>query len=339
MRFGICFKGALSPRRTVALCQQAEASGFTHAWFYDSHILWRDPYPAMATGLARTETLRFGPCVTNPDVRDWSVAASLFASLAAEGGNRIDMGVGRGDSSMRVMGRPPASVERMSRFVDAVKALVRGEDIRYDGAAGPVRLEWATGYELPVWVAAYGPRALAAAGAHGDGLILQLADPDLCAWFGRQAIAAGRAAGRDMTGYRVMSAAPTWVGRIEEGIERTRWFPAMVGNHVADIVERYGRGDERIPASFTRYIERRKGYDYRQHAAKDAEHLDFVTDDVVASFGILGPAPDHVGRLEALARAGVTDFTIYLMNGEEEEQLAAYAEHVLPHFRVHAATA
>ena len=108
----------------------------------------------------------------------------------------------------------------------------------------------------------------------------------------------------------------------------------MVGNHVADIVERYGQGDGRIPASFTRYIERRKGYDYHRHAQKDAEHLDFVTDDVVASFGILGAAGEHVEKLEALQRAGVTDFTIYLMNGEEEQQLAAYAENVLPHFRV-----
>lgn len=333
MRFGICFKGSLKPQRTAALCQQAEASGFSHAWFYDSHILWRDPYPAMAAGLARTKTLRFGPCVTNPDVREWSVAASLFASLAAEGGGRIDMGVGRGDSSMRVMGRKPASVARLSRFVDAVKAMVRGDEVRYEGAVAPVRLDWATGYELPVWVAAYGPKALAAAGEHGDGLILQLADPDLCAWFGAQAATAGRDAGRDMTGYRIMSAAPTWVGARDEGIERTRWFPAMVGNHVADIVERYEQGDERIPASFTAYIERRKGYDYRRHAQADAEHLDFVTDDVVASFGIVGAAPEHVEKLKALECAGVTDFTIYLMNGEEEEQLAAYAEHVLPHFR------
>ena len=175
--------------------------------------------------------------------------------------------------------------------------------------------------------------ALAAAGRHGDGLILQLADPDLCAWFGAQAVAAGRDAGQDMTGYRIMSAAPTWVGDLEEGIERTRWFPAMVGNHVADIVERYGEGHERIPASFTTYIERRKGYDYHRHAEKDAEHVDFVTDDVVASFGILGAAAEHTEKLRALERAGVTDFTIYLMNGEEEQQLAAYAEHVLPHFR------
>ena len=70
IRFGICFNGSLSPKRTVALCKQAEAAGFTHAWFYDSHILWRDPYPCIAACLMQTETMHFGPCVTNPDVRD-----------------------------------------------------------------------------------------------------------------------------------------------------------------------------------------------------------------------------------------------------------------------------
>ena len=106
----------------------------------------------------------------------------------------------------------------------------------------------------------------------------------------------------------------------------------MVGNHVADIVERYGPADDRIPASLIGYIERRRGYDYRTHADQDAAHLDFVTDGVVESFGILGPAEHHVAKLKALATAGVTDFTMYLMNGEEEKQLAEYGDHVLPHF-------
>lgn len=332
MEFAICFKGSISPQRTVALCRQAEVAGFKHAWFYDSHILWREPYPVMAMCMEHTSTMKFGPCVTNPNVRDWSVAASLYASLALQSGNRIEIGLGRGDSSMRVMGKKPANIARMNAFIQAAKAMVRGEEVQYDECPAPVKLEWATGYELPFWVAAYGPKALAAAGTHGDGLILQIADPDLCKWFVGQAMAAGKAAGRDMSGFKVMSAAPTWVGPLEQGLEQTRWFPAMVGNHVADIVEKYGSDNDQIPASLTGYIERRKGYDYKQHADKNAEHLDFVTPDVVESFSILGAAEQHVAKLKQLAAAGVTQFNIYLMNGEEEKQLAEYAEHVLPHF-------
>ncbi len=332
MEFAICFKGTITPQRTVALCKQAEGAGFRHAWFYDSHILWREPYPVMAMCMEHTQTMKFGPCVTNPNVRDWSVAASLFGSLALQSGNRIEIGLGRGDSSMRVMGKKPANIARMNAFIQAIKAMVRGEEVQYDECPAPVKLAWATGYDLPIWVAAYGPKALAASGTHGDGLILQIAEPDLCKWFIDQAMAAGKAAGRDMSKFKVMSAAPTWVGPLDEGLERTRWFPAMVGNHVADIVEKYGSDNDDIPASLTGYIERRKGYDYHKHADKDAEHLDFVTPDVVESFGILGTADQHIAKLRKLEAVGVTQFNIYLMNGDEEAQLAAYAEHVLPHF-------
>ena len=245
MDFAICLKGDMDPKRTKAICRQAELAGFSSCWFYDSHILWRDPYPVMATCMEHTETMRFGPCVTNPDVRDWSVAASVFASLAVQSDGRIEIGVGRGDSSRRMMSLKPASIARMKDYVATVKALCRGEAVRYDDCPAEVQLTWSN-FELPVWMAGYGPKALAAAGGHGDGLLLQIADPGLVKWFKEQAVAAGKAGGRDMSNYRVMAAAPAWIGSMETCIEQTRWFPAMVGNHVADIRRkvrgRYGLG-------------------------------------------------------------------------------------------------
>ena len=333
MEFAITFKGDISPKRTVALCNQAEIAGFKYAWFYDSHILWRDPYVTMAMCMEHTDTMRFGPCVTNPGVRDWSVAASLYATLAMQSGGRIDIGLGRGDSSMRVMGKRPKTIATMKEFVHAVKGMVRGDRVKYDEAPAEVELPWAEGYELPFWIAAYGPKALAAAGEVGDGLIIQLGEPLLCKWFSSQADEAGKAAGRDMSNYAVMSAAPVWVGDYETGRRQTRWFPAMVGNHVADIVEKYGTATTDVPESFTRYIEGRKGYDYKEHADKDAHHLDFISDDVIDSFGILGPVEAHVEKLKQLEEAGVTQFNIYLMCGEEERMVAEYGEHVIPHFQ------
>ena len=332
MDFAICLKGDMGTKRTKAICHQAELAGFSHCWFYDSHILWRDPYPAMAMCMEQTESMHFGPLVTNPDVREWSVAASQFASLAEQSEGRFKICVGRGDSSRRMMGFKPASIARMSDFITTVKALCRGESVRYEDCPAEVQFTWSQ-FELPVWIAAYGPKALAAAGELGDGLVLQIADPGLCRWFTEQAVQAGDAAGRDMSGYNVMAAAPAWIGPMEACLEQTRWFPAMVGNHVADIVDKYGSDSELVPQSLTAYIERRKGYDYRQHAKKDAEHLDFVTDDVVESFGILGEPEQHVEKLKALEDAGVTQFTIYLMDTEEERIVAQYADKIIPRFR------
>jgi len=331
MDFAITFKGDISPERTVALAKQAEVAGFKYAWFFDSHVLWRDCYATMALCMANTTHLKYGPLVTNPGVREWSVAASLYATLCVQSGNRFEVGLGRGDSSRRMLGKKPMTIANMVEFTNVIKGLVRGDKVAYDEAE--TQLPWADGYELPVWIAAYGPKALKAAGEAGDGLVIQLADTGLVKYFSSQALNAGQAAGRDMSTYQIMSAAPVWVGDMETARAQTRWFPAMVGNHVADIVEKYGMDSPDIPQSFTAYIEGRKGYDYKEHADKDAQHLDFITEDIIDSFGILGPAEAHVEKLKALEASGVTQFNIYLMCGEEERMVAEYAEHVIPHFQ------
>src|SRR5690606_31019989 len=333
MEFAITFKGDIDPKRTVALCKQAEQAGFTYAWFFDSHILWRECFVTMAMCMEHTTNMRFGACVTNPGVRDWSVAASIHATLAAQSGGRTDIGIGRGDSPRRVLGRKPLTGETMVEFADAVKRVIRGESSDLEEDSAPVQIPWATGYEIPVWFAAYGPKALGAAGRAGDGLIIQLADPWLVKWFTDQALEAGKTAGRDMSNYRVMSAAPVWVGDMTKAREQTRWFPAMVGNHVADLVEKYGKAGDMIPKRLTDYIEGRKGYDYRHHADKDADHLGFITEDIIDSFGILGPVEKHVEKLQELQSIGVTQFNIYLMCGEEERIVEEYGKHILPRFQ------
>jgi probable F420-dependent oxidoreductase len=195
-----------------------------------------------------------------------------------------------------------------------------------------VQIPWASSYELPVWVAAYGPKALKTAGEIGDGVILQIADPSLCKWFSDQAIEAGKAAGRDMSKYQVMAAAPAYFGSMAECVEKTKWFPAMVGNHVADIVEKYGSDSGLVPASLTSYIENRRGYDYSKHGESTNPFLDFITPEVVESFCVLGKADDHNHRLKQLESSGVTQFNIYLDNGDEEKIIAEYGEKIIPNF-------
>lgn len=332
MDFAICFKGFVAPQRARQLVKQAESAGFTYCWFYDSHILWRECYPAIAMCMEHTSTMRFGPCVTNPLVRDWSLTASLFGSLAAQSDGRIDMGLGRGDSSVRVMGKKPATLARLTEFTHKVKAMIRGEQVTYHGCPKPVKLPWTDGYELPVWIAAYGPKALKTAGEIGAGVILQIADPALCKWFADQALNAGLESGRDMSNYQVMAAAPAYFGSTDECIEKTRWFPAMVGNHVADIVEKYGTDSGLVPDSLTAYIDNRRGYDYAKHGQSDNSFLDFITPEIVESFCVLGKTEDHIKKIRALEASSVTQFNIYLDNGDEENIIKEYGERIIPCF-------
>jgi len=173
--------------------------------------------------------------------------------------------------------------------------------------------------------------ALAMTGRVADGLILQLADPDLIRWFVSQLREAEAAAGRPPGTIKVQAAAPAHVGPRDLGQDRTRWFPALVSNHVVDLVNRYPR--EQLPEALTGYVTEREGYDYHHHAEVGSANAAFVGDEVTDRFCVLGEPAEHIAKLHELANAGVDQFNVYLMNGDEEEQLDRYGREVVPAFR------
>ena len=328
MQFGFTIKPEHSLKRTVALTRQAEAAGFEHGWVFDSHVLWRDPYPLLTLMAQATERMRLGTCVTNPATREPSVTASLLAVLDELSGGRMDLGIGRGDSARRVLGKPPTTMATLEQAIAAIKGLVAGETVQYEGT--DLTMPWTGKWTLPVWVAGYGPMALAMTGRIADGVILQLADPDLIRWLVGHVRDAEAAAGRPAGSVKVQSAAPAHVGDRELCRERTRWFPALVSNHVVDLVNKYPR--EQLPEILTGYVRDRSGYDYRHHAEVGSTNSAFVGDEVTDRFCVLGSVDDHVAKLHELADAGVDQFNIYLMNGDEETVLEAYGREIIPTF-------
>src|SRR5918995_4244101 len=304
MQFGFTLKPEHPIDRTLALTRQAEAAGFEYGWLFDSHVLWRDPYPLLTLMAGATDRLRMGTCVTNPGTREPTVTASSLATLDELSHGRMDLGIGRGDSARRVLGKPPITLAHTEEAIRVIRALVAGETVEYEGT--DLRFPWTTGWTLPVWVAGYGPMALAMTGRVADGLILQLADPDLIRWFVSQVREAAVAAGRDPSSIKIQAAAPAYVGPRDLGRERTRWFPALVSNHVVDLVNKYPR--EELPESLTGYITDRTGYDYHHHAEVGSTNAGFVGDEVTDRFCVLGEAPEVIEKLRALADAGVTQF-------------------------------
>lgn len=329
MQFGFTLKPDHTIERTLALTRQAEAAGFDYGWLFDSHVLWRDPYPLLTLMAQATTRLRLGTCVTNPASREPSVTASTLAVLNELSGGRMDLGIGRGDSARRVLGKPPTSFRDLEEAVHVIRALVEGRPIEFEGTM--LQLPWTPGHRLPVWIAGYGPVALRLTGRIADGAMLQIGDPDLVRWFVSQARDSAVAAGRDPGALMVMAAAPAYVGDLAEARDRTRWFPALVGNHVVDLVNKYPRED--LPEELTTYIRGREGYDYLHHAEVGSSNAAFVTDEVVDRFCLVGGVDAHVARLRALAEAGVDQFNLYLMNGDEEEQLEIYGREIIPALR------
>src|ERR671932_1202388 len=210
MDFGVPFQTDPPAWRVVELAQRAEALGFTYAWTFDSHILWQEPYVIYSQMLSATEKMVVGPFVTNPASRDPSVTASLFATLNDMFGNRTICGIGRGDSARRVLGRPPTTLAETEAAIHVIKELAEGRTI--ETPAGEVRIPWVRDGRLDVWMAAYGPKALAVCGRVADGFILQLADPAILRWTVERVRTAAADAGRDPDELAICVAAPAYVG-------------------------------------------------------------------------------------------------------------------------------
>ena len=328
MDIGVVLQNDPPARQVVEYAKQAEAYGFSHVWTFDSHVLWQEPFVIYSKILDETSRVTVGPMVTNPGTRDWTVIASLFATLNEMYGNRTICGIGRGDSALRVIGGRPQTLAELRACVEVIRELANGGEADVRGQR--LRFAWAPDSRLEVWGAAYGPKALALTGEVGDGYILQLADPDIAAWMIGAVRDAAARAGRDPAAIRFCVAAPAYVGDdLAHQRDQTRWFGGMVGNHVADIVARYGAGGA-VPQVLTDYIKGRQGYDYAQHGRAGNTHAAFVPDDVIDRFCVLGPVENHLKRLADLRDLGVDQFAVYLQHDAKESTLAAYGEHIIP---------
>ncbi|MEU4464388.1 TIGR03842 family LLM class F420-dependent oxidoreductase [Streptomyces sp. NPDC024017] len=335
MDFGLVLQADPPASRVISLMKRAERNGFTYGWTFDSTVLWQEPFVIYSQILANTTTLKVGPMVTNPGTRTWEVTASTFATLNDMFGNRTVCGIGRGDSAMRVAGRKPNTLARISEAMKVIRDLGSGREADLGGTV--VRFPWITeGAELPVWMAAYGPKALKMAGEEADGFILQLADLYLTEYMVKAVKDAAVAAGRDPAGVTICVAAPAYVTEddspeaLAHAREQCRWFGGMVGNHVADLVSKYGEHSSQVPDDLTEYIKAREGYDYSHHGRSGNPDAQFVPDEIVDRFCLIGPVEKHIEKLEALRALGVDQFAVYDMHDAQEAVIEAYGSRVIP---------
>jgi probable F420-dependent oxidoreductase len=319
--------------RFLELIKLAEQHGFDYGWTYDSHVLWQESIPLLAVAARETSTIKLGHFVTNPGTREPTVLASAYATLHDLSDGRMVMGIGRGDSARRYIGQQPVRVAEFERRLAMIRDFMNGRAVEWNDKE--LQLKWVRPElpEIPMWVAGYGPKALAVAGRVGDGVIIQLADPEIIQWIMETARRAAEEAGRDPSQLKCIVGAPSHISDdMASAREQVRWFPAMVSNHVMDLIERYGARGDVVPKALTDYVQARKFYDYDEHSRVGAKHGAFVTDEICDRFCVLGNAEQAAAKLRELEAVGVDQFNIYLMTEGQEDDLAAYGRDIIPHF-------
>jgi probable F420-dependent oxidoreductase len=333
LSFGVTVLPDPPYQRLVELIQLAERHGFEYGWTYDSHVLWQESTPTLALAAAATESIKLGHMVTNPGTREPTVVASMYATLHDISNGRMVMGIGRGDSARRYINQQPVRVGRFEDAVRMIKPFMNGEKVPWNDTE--LELTWVRP-ELPpieMHVAGYGPKVLAIAGRHGDGVIIQLADPDIIQWTMDTARTAAEEAGRDPAALKCIVCAPSHISDdIAAAREQVRWFPAMVSNHVRDLIRRYGADGSVVPKALTDYVPDETHYDYDEHSRVGAKHGAFVSDEICDRFCVLGTPEQAATKLRELESIGVDQFNIYLMTEGQEETLETYGREIIPLF-------
>ena len=275
------------PGQAGARCTGSATSGRS-----TRHILWQEPFVIYCQILAETRKIIVGPMVTNPATRDWTVTASVFATLNEMYGNRTVCGIGRGDSAVRVTNGKPTTLATLRESIHVIRELANGRSVDYKGIE--LRFPWAATSALEVWVAGIRPEGAA---AHRRGR--RRLHPAARRPVDRRVDDQGRARRgerrrpRSRRHHDLRRRAGVRHRRHDE-ISRTwrdqcRWFGGMVGNHVADIVDALRRRRRAVPQALTDYIKGREGYDYNEHGQAGNTHTEFVPDEIVDRFCIVGP--------------------------------------------------
>jgi probable F420-dependent oxidoreductase len=333
LSFGVTVLPDPPYQRMIELMKLAESHGFEYAWTYDSHVLWQESMPTLALAADQTSTIKLGHMVTNPGTREPTVLASAYATLHDISNGRMIMGIGRGDSARRYIGQQPVRVAEFEAALAMIKPFMNGKEVNWNEK--DLQLKWVRPElpEIEMHVAGYGPKALAVAGRQGDGVIIQLADPDIIRWIMATARQAAEEAGRDPAALKCIVSAPSHISDdLADAREQVRWFPAMVSNHVKDLIDRYGTDGSTVPKALTEYVLARKFYDYNEHSRVGAKHGGFVTDEICDRFCVIGSLDQCKQKLRELEEVGVDQFNVYLMTHGQEETLQAYGDGIIPDF-------
>jgi 5,10-methylenetetrahydromethanopterin reductase len=307
-------------QKMIHLAKVTEASGYSHIWVGDSHLIWREAYINMAAMALNTSKVRLGTGVTNPLTRHPSVVASGYATLEEYAPGRMIVGIGLGDSSVETMGMKPAKLSFFEKTIQQMRELLAGKEVQLE--TGKIHLLHPCQAKVPIYIAASGPKMLELSGRIADGIVVLVGVADEYIAHAREKIAAGATAAR----------------RKLEDINLVLWVPCAVSDKVPakDAVKAHVA---RVVAHPLPYVldpqeqkvleEIRRTYDYYHHMDQEANHAEVIPDWLVDKFAIAGSVEQCRAQIERIKKTGIQQIAIIPYSppgGSREETIRGFAQ-------------
>jgi 5,10-methylenetetrahydromethanopterin reductase len=306
-------------QKMIHLAKVTEASGYSHIWVGDSHLIWREAYVNMAAMALNTTRVKLGTGVTNPLTRHPSVVGSAYATLEEYAPGRMIVGIGLGDSSVETMGMKPAKLSYFEKTMQELPDLLDGKEVQLE--TGKIHVLHPCKNRVPIYIAASGPKMLELCGRIADGIIILVGVADEYIAHAKDKIAAGAKA----------------VGRKLEDINLVLWVPCAVSD-TAPAKDAVKAHVARVVAHPLPYVldpneqkvleEIRKTYDYYHHMDQQANHAEVIPDWLVDKFAIAGNVAQCRAQIERIKKTGIQQIAIIPYSppgGSREETLKGFA--------------
>ena len=355
MDLGICVASKIDD---IDYIVRAEELGYSDAWLADSHMIWSDPYACLALAAVRTSTIRLGTGVAVAATRPAPVTAASIATINRLAPGRTFLGIGTGNTAMRIMGHKPMPIAEFDRYLTELRPLLRGQetDMTWRGRTSPVRHIMADdGFvdfdpPIPLYVSGFGPRSLGLAGAHGDGAVLSIPpDPAFMdrVWGPIERGAAEAGATIDREAYLTCSLTTIAVTEPGEAADSERVkdlcgaFAIASLHYTYDQFRNYGREPSGPVAEFwdeyravVEQVEPERRHQ-RIHAGHNCwvlpEERRFLTKGLIEATCLVGTTDELIERLRALDDAGLDQVMILPPFDPRFEVLETVGTEILPY--------
>lgn len=354
MDFGIC---VASHVKDIDYIVRAEELGYTHAWCADSQMLWSDCYAVLALAANKTSKINIGTGVAITGTRPPPVTAASIATINVLAPGRTFLGIGAGNTAMRVMGLPPDKIRDLERYIETLRPLLRGDEAMYhvNGRDLPIRHVMPTdGFvnfddEIPLYISGFGPKSLAIAGKHGDGAVLALpANAAVMANILHMLRTGARSTGRDLTHESYYKTALTTIVVLDEGeavdsprvksecgamamaaihfsYEQVRNFGRQPGGALKYVWDDYREMIESYPAE-----RRHQRIHVGHNCYVDPEEERFLTPDVLRASAMIGTRDEIIDQLQSLNQAGLDQVMILPNFDTRFQSIERLARDVMP---------